>query len=119
MKQGGPKFGDIYFADLVAHGCVQGGRRPVLIAQNDVGNLHSPVIGIIPISSKMKSEYMPTHTVIPANEISGLRTDSVVLVEQTQTINQDQLKFKIGSLTHKELVDVGRALSVQFPFPVV
>lgn len=116
MKRVVPKFGDIFYASLTADGCVQGGKRPVLIAQNDIGNLHSPVVGVIPLTSRPKKQ-MPTHVMIRASEVSGLKTDSVVLTEQIQTIKQSQLEFRIGELTKKELSDVGRAWNVQFPFP--
>ena len=117
LRKPSPRFGEIYLASLLSHGSVQGGRRPVLIAQNDVGNRHSPVVEVIPISSRLKAGHMPTHTVLVPNESNGLKSSSVVMSEQVQTINQDQLEFRIGSLTHEELVSVGRARSIQSPFP--
>ena len=111
-----PEFGEIYYASLKADGCVQGGTRPVIIAQNNIGNRHSPVVEVIPLSSRRKAEYMPTHPVIQASETSGLRVDSVVLAEQTRVINQTQLGTRLGRLTSKELSAVGEARRIQSPF---
>lgn len=118
MNKAAPKFGEIYLASLTAAGSIQGGKRPVLIAQNDIGNKHSPVVTIMPLTTRKKAEYMPTHTVISASSTNGLKTDSVVLVEQVHAINQTQLEYRIGELTRGELVDVGRACRTQLPFPV-
>ena len=114
-----PKFGDIYFAKLIPNGAVQGGSRPVLISQNDIGNKHSPSVEIIPLTSKIKASHMPTHTLIKASDLNGLNTDSVVLSEQTQTINKTQLWKRLGRLTLQELAEVGRARRIQSPFPVI
>lgn len=113
-----PKFGDVFFASLYKEDHVQGGIRPVVIAQNDTGNRHSPTIGIIPMSSKTdKAKHLPVHVVVPADEDNGLNMDSVVLTEQMRTIPATQLIGRIGSLKHKDLVNIRRALDIQFPFP--
>lgn len=112
-----PKFGEIYWADLKSDGCIQGGRRPVIIAQNDIGNAHSPTTVVIPLSSQIKSMHLPTHTVIKASSVSGLSKNSVALAEQMRVINRDQLQNRVGELTHAELVAVGKAHSIQSPFP--
>ena len=118
MKHIKPKFGELYFADLQASGSVQGGRRPVLIVQNDIGNRHSPTVEIIPLSSRtQKADYMPTHVTIQASEENGLSKNSVVLAEQVQTINRTQLKTLLGQLAHCDLVMIGRARRIQSPFP--
>jgi len=113
-----PKFGDVFFASLRKEDHIQGGIRPVVIAQNNAGNSHSPMIGIIPMSSKTeKAKYLPVHVVIPADEDNGLNRDSVVLVEQTNLISSKQLIGRIGCLKHMDLVRIKKAIDIQFPFP--
>ena len=113
-----PKFGDIFYAELKRDGNVQGGCRPVIIAQNDIGNMHSPIVEVIPITSKHKASYMPTHVTITADDISGLDTDSVAMAEQVRVIPQTALRQRVGQLKHHELVGVGKARNIQSPFPV-
>ena len=115
-----PKFGDIYFADLKADGHAQGGSRPVVIAQNDVGNMHSPMVEILPMTSqvsKFRRKRMPTQVEVIANDQNGLLFDSVVIGEQVTTINKEQLKKYIGHLEYEDLLAIGRARFVQSPFP--
>lgn len=120
MKRIKPKFGELYFADLQASGCVQGGKRPVLVVSNDTGNSHSTIVEVIPLSSRVrKADYMPTHVTIAADKNNGLSTDSVVLAEQVQTINQSQLCSWLGRIAHSDLVQIGRARRIQSPFPEV
>jgi len=116
--QENPQFGDIYYADLKADGCVQGGCRPVIIASNNICNQHSPVIEVIPLSTQKKSMYLPVHPLIVANPGNGLRVDSVALAEQTRVINKGELRKRLGNLSHHDLVRVGRARNVQSPFPI-
>ena len=114
-----PTFGDIFFADLTADGHVQGGCRPVIVVQNDDGNKYSPLTSVIPLTSRSgKAMHLPTHVRIAASRFNGLRVDSVALVEQTRTINKEQLRNKVGSVERDFLVEIGRAVRVQFPFPV-
>ena len=118
MNNSCPKFGDVFFAALNGDGHVQGGIRPVVIAQNDMGNKYSPVIGVIPMTSKVdKAKHLPVHVTIPADDDNGLPRDSVVLTEQMRTIPVDKLISRTGSLGHDALVRIGRALAIQFPFP--
>ena len=113
-----PKFGDIFYADLVGGENIQGGIRPVVIAQNDVGNKHSPIVEVIPMSSRIrKAAYMPTHVIVHANQMNGLRRDSVVLAEQPVTINKNQLLNKVGILDTQSLILIGQARRIQSPFP--
>lgn len=119
MQNVKPKFGEIFYAVLQAEGNIQGGRRPVLIAQNDVGNRHSPTVEIIPMSRRTKkASYMPTHVLVQANHENGLDSESVVLAEQVQTINMSQLGKRLGRLSRAELVSVGKARCIQSPFPI-
>ena len=97
------KRGDIYYADLSpVVGSEQGGVRPVLIVQNDMGNIHSSCTIIMPLSSKLKSLEMPTHTIIHKDTDNGLKTDSVVLGEQMRVISSQRIIRKIGSVTDND-----------------
>lgn len=114
-----PTFGDIFFASLTAEGHIQGGCRPVIVVQNNEGNKHSPLTNIIPLTSNSgKAMHLPTHVRIAASPFNGLRVDSVALVEQTMTIQKEQLKNRLGSVERDFLVELGKAVRIQFPFPV-
>ena len=90
--------GDIYYADLSpVIGSEQGGLRPVLIIQNDVGNKYSPTVIAAAITSRMGKTRLPTHIDIYADKV-GLAKDSVVLLEQIRTIDKKRLKDKMGHL---------------------
>lgn len=102
--------GELYYADLSpVVGSEQGGVRPVLILQNDIGNRYSPTTIVAAITSQIKSP-MPTHITLP-HEI-GLAKDSVVLLEQIRTIDKRRLRTRIGTLPVRLLADVDRALLV-------
>lgn len=105
------KKGDLYFADLSpVVGSEQGGIRPVLVVQNDIGNKYSPTIIVAAITSKTKAN-LPTHVELAAAD-GGLSKDSVVLLEQLRTIDKRRLKDHIGSLDATQLPSVNQALSV-------
>jgi mRNA interferase MazF len=88
--------GEIYFADLgEAFGSEQGGRRPVIIVQNDVGNEYAPTVIVAPITSRAKT-HLPTH--LPLSNIAGIRAGSIALAEQLRTIDKGRLTKYIGSL---------------------
>ena len=115
-----PKLGEIYYAELQYNGSVQGGQRPVVIVQNDVGNKYSPIVEVLPISSqvdKAKKKNLPIHVVVAANRENGLYRDSVVLCEQLQSINKTQLLNRIGALQHSDLERIGDARYIQSPLP--
>ena len=113
-----PQFGDIYFANLVGGNNLQKGIRPVLIVQNNIGNRYSSTFEVLPLSSRVyKARYMPTHVLVHAHPMNGLRRDSVILAEQVVTIHIDQLQERIGKLDHQSLVMVGKARAIQSPFP--
>ena len=113
------KFGDIYLARLVGEGHEQQGVRAVVIAQNNVGNRYAPTVEIIPMSARThKARHLPTHVFIKADATNGLRSDSLVLAEQTNTIDKTKLIHRIGSLTHEALVAIGVARQIQSPFPI-
>ncbi|HPE08145.1 MAG TPA: type II toxin-antitoxin system PemK/MazF family toxin [Saprospiraceae bacterium] len=110
-------FGEIYYADLQTDESIQGGLRPVIIAQNNAGNKFSGTVGIIPLTSRIKATHLPTHIIIPANSVNGLLCDSMALVEQTTTIPKTRLKTRLGILDKTVLVALGKAHQVEFPFP--
>lgn len=106
--------GDIYYADLTpVVGCEQGGIRPVLIIQNNIGNLYSPTVIVAAITSRTGKQYLPTHIELndPQN---GLRKNSLVLLEQVRTIDRSRLRDYIGSLTNEQLAQVDNAVAVSF-----
>ena len=106
--------GDIFYADLSpVVGSEQGGLRPVLIVQNDVGNKYSPTVIAAAITSKMTKARLPTHIGVYAGEV-GLLKDSVILLEQIRTIDKARLKEKMGHLSDKQMNDVNSAISVSF-----
>ena len=106
--------GDIYFADLSpVVGSEQGGVRPVLIVQNDVGNKHSPTVICAAITSQMNKAKLPTHIALSAAEYA-LPKDSVILLEQIRTIDKKRLKEKMGHLDDSLMREVDDAISVSF-----
>lgn len=106
------KRGDIFYADLSpVVGSEQGGTRPVLVVQNDVGNKFSPTIIVSAITSKINKAKLPTHIEISAEEY-GLSKDSVILLEQIRTIDKKRLREKIGRLDDELMVDVNEGLSI-------
>ena len=109
------KRGDIYYADLSpVIGSEQGGLRPVLIVQNDVGNKYSPTVIAAAITSQTGKNRLPTHIEIGSRE-NGLKSDSVVLAEQIRTIDKSRLKEKIGHITDAEIMNkVNNAIGISF-----
>lgn len=108
------KRGDIYYADLSpVIGSEQGGIRPVLIVQNDVGNKYSPTVIAAAITSQINKAKMPTHIELAAKEY-GLNKDSVILLEQVRTIDKRRLREKIGCLDEPLMSTVNDALMISF-----
>lgn len=108
------KRGDIYYADLSpVIGSEQGGVRPVLVVQNDVGNKYSPTIIAAAITSQIGKAKMPTHIEISASDY-GLNKDSVILLEQIRTIDKRRLREKIGHLDEARMKQVNDAISISF-----
>ena len=108
------KRGDVYYADLSpVVGSEQGGVRPVLVLQNNVGNKYSPTIIISAITSQINKSKLPTHIEINATEF-GLSKDSVVLLEQIRTIDKKRLREKIGHLDDELMNQVNEALQISF-----
>lgn len=108
------KRGDIYYADLSpVVGSEQGGLRPVLIVQNDVGNRYSPTVIAAAITSKLSKTKLPTHIDVPGAS-AGLTKDSVILLEQIRTIDKQRLKEKMGHLDEGTMDSVRRAIEISF-----
>ncbi len=108
------KRGDIYYADLSpVVGSEQGGLRPVLIVQNDVGNKYSPTVIAAAITSRLGKAKLPTHIDVYADKV-GLQKDSVILLEQIRTIDKKRLGEKMGHLDDEMMMAVDEAISISF-----
>ena len=109
------KRGDMFYADLSpVIGSEQGGIRPVVIIQNDVGNKHSPTVIAAAVTSQIGKSKLPTHIEIEA-EAEGLKSNSVILTEQIRTIDKSRLKEKIGHINDERVINkINSALGVSF-----
>ena len=106
------KRGDIFYADLSpVIGSEQGGIRPVIIIQNDIGNKYSPTVIVSAITSQINKAKLPTHVEISSVEY-GLNRDSVVLLEQIRTLDKKRLKEKIGHMTDVDMKKGDKALLI-------
>ncbi len=104
--------GEIYFAELnPVQGSEQGGVRPVLIIQNDIGNTYSPTTIILAITSQLNKARLPTHVELSAGE-SGLKKDSVILAEQMRTIDKSRLRQKVAQLNRPTMQRIENAVAV-------
>lgn len=107
------KRGELYFADLSpVVGSEQGGVRPILVVQNDIGNKYSPTVIAAAVTSRLDKSNLPTHIEIPRSV--GLVKDSVVLLEQIRTIDKRRLKDKIGEIPSGLMKKVNDAILVSF-----
>lgn len=110
------KRGELYYADLSpVVGSEQGGIRPVLVVQNDVGNKYSPTVIAAAITSQINKAKLPTHIELNASEY-GLQKDSVVLLEQIRTIDKQRLKERIGQVPTNIMDRINRALMISLGF---
>ena len=108
--------GELYYADLnPVVGSEQGGVRPVLVLQNDVGNKYSPTIIAAATTSKLTKAKLPTHIEL-AKEHSPLSKNSIVLLEQIRTIDKSRIKEKIGELSPEIMQQIDNALLVSLGF---
>ena len=108
------KRGEIYYADLSpVVGSEQGGIRPVLIVQNDMGNRHSPTVIAAAITSQKEKAKLPTHITLNA-QTCGLSKDSVVLLEQIRTIDKRRLKERMGEIDSSSMSKINDALTISF-----
>jgi mRNA interferase MazF len=108
------KRGDIFYGDLSpVIGSEQGGTRPVLVIQNDIGNKYSPTVIVAAITSQINKAKLPTHVELEA-ENYGITKDSVILLEQIRTIDKKRLKEKIGHLSDELMKQADTALQISF-----
>ena len=106
--------GDIYYADLSpVVGSEQGGMRPVLIVQNDIGNRYSPTVIAAAITSQTGKARLPTHITLQG-ALCGLTKDSVILLEQIRTIDKKRLRERMGKLDEDMMSRVDNAIAVSF-----
>ena len=104
--------GEIFYVNLEKGiGSEQGGIRPVVIIQNETGNIYSPTVIIAAITSQQHKKNIPTHVNINSEEY-GLNKDSVILLEQIRTIDKSRLKEKIGRLSKNDLEEINKALLI-------
>ncbi len=110
--------GDMFYADLTpVVGCEQGGIRPILIVQNDVGNRYSPTVIVAAITSRTGKGHLPTHIRLCSQQY-GLHQNSLVLLEQVRTIDRSRLREYIGHLSDSQMQQVDEALAVSFGLDV-
>ena len=110
------KRGELYYADLSpVVGSEQGGVRPVLVVQNDVGNKYSPTVIAAAVTSKINKAKLPTHIELPSNSY-GLAKDSVILLEQIRTLDKRRLKERIGELSELTMTRVDKAILISLGF---
>lgn len=107
------QYSDIYLIEFPRNGHVQGGIRPGVVVQNDKGNLHSPTVHVVPLTSVLKAQHLPTHVMIPATPESGLTKDSVAQVEGTQPVDKRNLIRKLGSASAYYMQAIRAAICVQ------
>jgi len=111
--------GDLYYADLTpVTGSEQGGVRPVLMIQNDIGNRFSPTVIVAAVTSRQDKHPLPTHVSISPNHC-GLKESSVVLLEQLRTIDRVRLREYIGRLTEQDMKQVDHALRISIGLSLV
>lgn len=112
-----PHCGEIWMCNLTnKDGSIQSGYRPVFILSNDKNNTYSTTLNIIPITSKMNKKKLPVHVELWSYQKYGLKTPSTMLIEQIMTISSENLDKCIGKVNDDEiLIDIRRAISVQFP----
>jgi len=104
--------GEIFYAELnPVVGSEQGGTRPVLVIQNDIGNQFSPTTIVAAITSQISKAKLPTHVEVKAKK-SGLEKDSVILTEQIRTIDKSRLKEKVAVLDEETMMKVNEAIEI-------
>ena len=105
------KRGDIYIANLNPFkGSEQGGKRPVIVLQNDKGNLYGPTLIVAPITSKLYKTQLPTHYML--KDVKGLPEESLVLLEQIKTIDKRRVISYVGKVSKEQMEDIDRQIRV-------
>ena len=104
--------GEIYYADMSpVIGSEQGGLRPVVIIQNELGNKHAPTVIVAPLTSHLGKHTIPTHVALLASE-TGLRSDSLALLEQIRCIDKRRLSTKVGEIPSNRMGDINKAIEI-------
>ena len=103
-----PKIGDIYSVRFEGHGCEQAGVRPAMIFSNNIGNIYSPNVTVLPITSKLKKTDQPTHVVVSASD-TGLITDSMILCENPVCISKDRLGMYLTKTPMNYMSEIAEA----------
>lgn len=117
MKERSFRRGEIYIADLNPYiGSEQGGTRPVIILQNNLGNLFSPTLIVAPLTSRLKKRELPTHYLITG--VEALKEESLVMLEQIKTIDKRRVKEYIGKVSCEEMNRINTAISVSLGFTI-
>lgn len=108
-----PNRGEIYLVDLPYCGNQQGGKRPVIVTQNNKGNEYSPRVHVVPLSRNIKKKkHMPTHVIIKPNVDNGLDSYSVALAENLQSVQKDELLTKIGRVDDNDYGRIAEAIKI-------
>lgn len=111
--------GEVFFAELnPVQGSEQGGTRPVLVVQNDIGNQYSPTTIVVAITSQINKAKLPTHIELPKDK-TGLDKDSVILAEQVRTIDKSRLQHKVAVMGEDIMHRVDRALEISLGLVVL
>ena len=112
-----PKCGEIWMCNLhYKEGSIQSGYRPVFILSNNINNQYNSILNVIPITSKRKKYYIPTHVRIRTKEPDGASIDGTLLVEQITTISSENLRHRICKVTDYGILEgIRRAIRAQFP----
>lgn len=117
MEERSFKRGEIYVADLSAYvGSEQGGIRPVIILQNNLGNIFSPTLIVAPLTSRYKKRNLPTHYLI--EDVEELKTTSLVLLEQIKTIDKRRITEYIGQASKDDIKNIEKALTISLGFEI-
>lgn len=111
-----PHFGELWMCQLCGDGSVQRGFRPVFVLSNDINNVHSTTINVIPLTTRLDRRYFPMHVRLDQSLRYGLRVPSTLLVEQIATVSLSALSFRIGSIDDRPtLLKIYTAIETQFP----
>ena len=117
MEERSFKRGEIYVADLSPYvGSEQGGIRPVIILQNNLGNIFSPTLIVAPLTSKYKKRNLPTHYLI--EDVEELKTTSLVLLEQIKTIDKRRITEYVGQASKDDIKNIEKALTISLGFEI-
>lgn len=104
--------GEVWYADLSpSKGSEQGGMRPVLVIQNNIGNKHAPTTIVAPITSRLTKKLLPTHIALPKGE-GELKAESIVLLEQIRVVDKQRLLQKLGALSSQKILEVDEAVKI-------